>query len=79
MNPILLSSVAGPPSSLNITWQPPFGMEFEVETSSNLSAFQAVPGRYKADGPELRHTQFFPPIVACWIPAGEAAVMGMVG
>jgi hypothetical protein len=59
--PALLSVNSGPPRSLNIAWHPPYGMEFEVQTSSNLSGFLSVPGRYKADGRELRHTQFFAP------------------
>lgn len=60
IRPTLLSVTPGPPTSLNAAWQPPYGMEFEVQTSHNLTLFVPVPGRYKADGRELRHTQFFP-------------------
>lgn len=60
LRPTLLSVTSGPPNSLNVAWQPPYGLEFEVQTSSNPSGFLSVPGRYKADGRELRHTQFFP-------------------
>ncbi|MCW1921753.1 hypothetical protein OKA05_04260 [Luteolibacter arcticus] len=57
----VLSTDPGPPRGLHVTWSPPFGMEFEVETSNDLSLFTPVPGLYKADGRQLRHSGFFSP------------------
>ncbi|MEK7950023.1 hypothetical protein [Luteolibacter soli] len=58
----VLSSDSGPPRSLHVTWSPPPGMEFEVETSDDLATFSPVPGIFKADGRLLRYSGFFNPL-----------------
>lgn len=56
-----LWSEPGPPRAMHVAWAPPYGMEFGIEISNDLSGFVPVPGRYKADGRLLRHSGYFPP------------------
>jgi hypothetical protein len=57
----VLSTTPGPPRALHVAWSPPVGMEFEVETSTDLGSFVGVPGVFKADGRLLRYSGFFNP------------------